>query len=107
MLGQKVTDHAFVTKVLDGVVGQACSHEGCTALAEDHEEIGFDFSPQKPMSVILGRYYIELIGPSPDKAATSAPIIPTAYGLNPEFLKEIEENINSLLPEPFKARVTS
>lgn len=100
-----ITDHPFEGEKLEN--GEwAC--KTCGDPEDEHETVVYDFTPKTPPSVIFGRYYIELIGPNPEvsNAGFTGPIVATTYGLSDELLKEIEENINSLLHAPFKVRVT-
>ncbi len=97
-----IKDHPFAGVVKDDG-SFVCSYPDCHASESEHEESEYVFA-KKPASIILGRYYIELIGPNPEttNASFTGPVVATAYGLSNELLKEIEENINTLVPDPFK-----
>ena len=58
-------------------------------------------------NVILDRYYIELFGPDPAEknSGWKGPLVATSFGLSNALLKEVEENINDLLPEGYEVKV--
>lgn len=55
------------------------------------------------MSEVLATYTIELLGPRP--SGQDGIVSVGAVGLRAEYLRELQENISSLLPESYSVRI--